>query len=252
MINSEYGLDVLNIAPQAEFPDDGGHAPLYLLIREHVITYEVLPEHRLDHRALKARFGVSTPQIREVCQILTSEGFLTHHPSRGFFVRPITVEQISDCYDWMLVVVRQAIAAHARSAISSAHEVSLPDIAIAGFAASGEAVQAVAAFEEGLLENIVATMRSCVGSRFFRLLLDRTYFLRRLALQDLDYLKEEYGDFLNLRTAFLAGDPVNATVFAESIVQRIRARAPDLVMTVKAMGLRAGIDKTEPRQPNSA
>lgn len=245
MINSECSLGAVNAASQANFPGDGGPAPLYLLIREHVITYEVLPDQRLDHRTLKARFGVSTAQIREVCQMLTSEGFLIHQPSRGFFVRPITVERISDYYDWMLVVLRQAIVALARELSYGTCETSLPDIRMPGTVTSVDAAQTVAEFEERLLGNIVGTMKSCVGSKLFRLLVDHTYFVRRLALQEPSYLKEELDDCLNLRKAFLATDCTNATIFAESIVKRIQARTPDLILTIKAMCLRAGIDKTE-------
>lgn len=67
-------------------------------IRSQIIAGEVLPGERLPEERVRAELGVSRSSLREAFRLLVQERLLMHQLSRGFFVRELSREDISDLY----------------------------------------------------------------------------------------------------------------------------------------------------------
>jgi len=54
---------------------------------------------RVNELVLAARLGISRGPVREACRSLVEAGLLETHANRGFFVRKLTLREVSDLYD---------------------------------------------------------------------------------------------------------------------------------------------------------
>lgn len=67
-------------------------------IREQIIAGSIAPGVRLPEERVRAELGVSRSSLREGFQLLIRERLVVHHLSRGFFVRELSRDDISDLY----------------------------------------------------------------------------------------------------------------------------------------------------------
>jgi len=68
-------------------------------LRRRILARELLPGERLVELGLAAELGVSRTPIRLAFEELEKQGFLERLPTRGFRVRELTVDDISDAID---------------------------------------------------------------------------------------------------------------------------------------------------------
>lgn len=68
-------------------------------LRRRIVAREFLPGERLVELGLAAELGVSRTPIRLAFEELEKQGFLERLPTRGFRVRELTVDDISDAID---------------------------------------------------------------------------------------------------------------------------------------------------------
>lgn len=68
-------------------------------LRRRIVARELMPGERLVELALAAELGVSRTPIRLAFEELEKQGFLQRLPTRGFRVRELTVDDISDAID---------------------------------------------------------------------------------------------------------------------------------------------------------
>jgi DNA-binding GntR family transcriptional regulator len=68
------------------------------LLRDHLLEGQLPPASRINESEVAARFGVSRTPLREALLGLEKEGLLDHAAGRGFFVRPLSVEEARDIY----------------------------------------------------------------------------------------------------------------------------------------------------------
>ena len=72
---------------------------VYERLKELAITFELLPGDRVNEVELAKRLEVSRTPLREALNRLTSEGFLSFIPGKGFFRRRLDVKEIFDLYE---------------------------------------------------------------------------------------------------------------------------------------------------------
>ena len=65
-------------------------------LKEEIVYWHYLPEHRLTEDELCKRFGVSRSPVREALRILTSDGFIKKLPNRSYAVKQYTAEEIEE------------------------------------------------------------------------------------------------------------------------------------------------------------
>lgn len=68
-------------------------------IERRILYGELRAGARLNENALAAELGVSRGPVREACRGLVEAGLLTVIVNRGFFVREISLKEVSDVYD---------------------------------------------------------------------------------------------------------------------------------------------------------
>lgn len=68
-------------------------------LRELIVQGELKPGEHVNEQPIAERLGVSRTPVRAALNILASEGFLTYHPNRGYFVRRFDLSEIMDAYE---------------------------------------------------------------------------------------------------------------------------------------------------------
>ncbi|MBK3745957.1 GntR family transcriptional regulator [Paraburkholderia aspalathi] len=76
----------------------------YQTIRKLLVEFKLKPEERLNEVQLSRLLGVSRTPIREALNRLTSEGFVTAVPNRGFFVRSLNIEGLIGLYELRSII----------------------------------------------------------------------------------------------------------------------------------------------------
>lgn len=67
-------------------------------LRERIVRGKIAAGSRINEVHLSAELAVSRTPLREALQALVGEGAVESQPRRGFFVRPLTVEEVRDIY----------------------------------------------------------------------------------------------------------------------------------------------------------
>jgi DNA-binding GntR family transcriptional regulator len=75
---------------------------VYQEIKRQVIRCELPPGEPLNERDVASRLGVSRTPLREALLLLTQDGSVIYYPSKGFVVKPITVEDSLDVLELRL------------------------------------------------------------------------------------------------------------------------------------------------------
>jgi len=71
---------------------------IFTLIRERIIAGRIAPDASIRQDALAAELGVSKIPLREALARLEQESLLVSHPNRGYFVRPLSAEEVEEVY----------------------------------------------------------------------------------------------------------------------------------------------------------
>ncbi len=74
-----------------------------------IIDGDLLPGAKLSQERVQEALGVSRGTLREAMQLLVRERLLVHEPSRGVFVRRLTLGDVSDLYAVRRVVECAAV-----------------------------------------------------------------------------------------------------------------------------------------------
>jgi DNA-binding GntR family transcriptional regulator len=82
---------------------------IHALLRERIVAGRVLPGSRLQDVQLAEELGVSRTPIREALLRLVREGLVENDPHRGFFVAPLSRQEVLETYPivWTLECLAQ-------------------------------------------------------------------------------------------------------------------------------------------------
>ncbi len=86
----------------------------YQKIKEQIVTLKLEPGQQVDEAGLAKELGIGRTPIREAFFRLASENLLQVVQSRGFFVRDITLSDLKDLFETMIILERAAVALAAR------------------------------------------------------------------------------------------------------------------------------------------
>lgn len=71
---------------------------VYARLKRRAMEFAFAPGEKVKERVLAAEFGVSRTPVREALNRLSTEGFVTFIPNRGFFCREVDTDQIAQTY----------------------------------------------------------------------------------------------------------------------------------------------------------
>ncbi|ABQ69373.1 MULTISPECIES: GntR family transcriptional regulator [Sphingomonadales] len=78
-------------------------------LREDIISCVLKPGEKLRFETLRSLYGVSYSTLREALSRLSAEGLVMSEGQRGFFVAPVTEEDLLDITDARVVLERECI-----------------------------------------------------------------------------------------------------------------------------------------------
>jgi len=71
---------------------------VHFLLQERIVKCDLLPGNRLQDVLLAAELGVSRTPVREALLRLEREGLVESDPNRGFFVAPLSRQEVLETY----------------------------------------------------------------------------------------------------------------------------------------------------------
>lgn len=83
-------------------------------IKSQIVSLTLEPGEQIDETAMGESLGIGRTPIRESLFRLAAEGLLRVKSGRGFFVRDITLSDIKDLFETLLILERAAVALAAR------------------------------------------------------------------------------------------------------------------------------------------
>jgi DNA-binding GntR family transcriptional regulator len=81
----------------------------YHLIRERIISMKMPAGSQVDERTLEKELSIGRTPIREAIQRLLAERLLDYFPGRGYFVKTISLQDIKDIFESMIILERTAV-----------------------------------------------------------------------------------------------------------------------------------------------
>jgi DNA-binding GntR family transcriptional regulator len=81
----------------------------YDLIRERIVTLQLLPGEQVDEALLEKGLSIGRTPIREALQRLTAEKLLDSVPGRGFYVRAVSIDDVKSLFEALTTMERFAV-----------------------------------------------------------------------------------------------------------------------------------------------
>ncbi len=103
-------------------------ASVVTTLKEEIVYWHYLPDHRLTEDALCKRFKVSRSPIREALRVLTSDGFIKKLPNRSYVVKQYSVEEIEELYEVRLALELYTVERLARKDLPMQDQSELEDL----------------------------------------------------------------------------------------------------------------------------
>ena len=86
----------------------------YQKINERITTLELRPGSQVDEGSLEELLSIGRTPIREALFRLTADGLVETVPKRGFFVKPITIDDVKSLFEAMIFSERSCAFLSAR------------------------------------------------------------------------------------------------------------------------------------------
>ena len=68
-------------------------------IRKIIFLNELRPGQKVAYRDMAKRLGVSLTPVVQALKHMEFLGLLQHEPNRGFFIKPIVVDEVSEAFE---------------------------------------------------------------------------------------------------------------------------------------------------------
>ncbi|EGF91713.1 bacterial regulatory protein, gntR family protein [Asticcacaulis biprosthecium C19] len=98
---------------------------IYALMRDRIISGVMPVDTAIRQDALAAELGVSKIPLREAFARLEQDGLLLYVTNRGFFIRPLSVDEVEEVYALRLKIEPDAVAEAATVATDKDKQVAL-------------------------------------------------------------------------------------------------------------------------------
>lgn len=90
-----------------------GATTIYSSLREDILTLRLSPGSAVDEVDIARQFGLSRTPVREALFMLSGEGLVRILPNRSSIISPLTMENMNDYLDTLLILTRSIMVAAA-------------------------------------------------------------------------------------------------------------------------------------------
>ena len=90
-----------------------GATTIYSSLREDILTLRLAPGSAVDEVDVARQFGLSRTPVREALIMLSGEGLVRFLPNRSSIIAPLTMENMNDYFDTLLILTRSIMVAAA-------------------------------------------------------------------------------------------------------------------------------------------
>lgn len=90
-----------------------GATAIYAALREDILTLRLAPGSAVDEVGIARQFGMSRTPVREALVMLSGEGLVRFLPNRSSIVSPLSMENLNDYFDTLLILTRAIMVAAA-------------------------------------------------------------------------------------------------------------------------------------------
>ena len=90
-----------------------GATTIYSSLREDILTLRLSPGSAVDEVDIARQFGLSRTPVREALVMLSGEGLVRFLPNRSSIIAPLTMENMNDYFDTLLILTRSIMVAAA-------------------------------------------------------------------------------------------------------------------------------------------
>jgi DNA-binding GntR family transcriptional regulator len=205
---------------------------VYDRLKKLLIDYRFPPSDRLQAAELAERLGVSATPVREALIRLYAEGMLMSIPHRGFFSKPLTLDEMSELHEMAFVLMRHAaernITAFTLSGMRKPAEFTFDaNGRIVGL--SPDALESYAEFVEQLFVRIVSMSENDAMIAVTRNFVDRTHYVRLLDLEIPGHIDEVASGISSLIERLQQADVAGTVDTLSRQLERTFAVLPELV-----------------------
>lgn len=92
---------------------------IFSLVRDRIVSGRIPVDVAIRQDALAAELGVSKIPLREALARLEQDGLLVSQANRGFFVRPLSADEVEEVYALRLKIEPEAVSMASRMATDS-------------------------------------------------------------------------------------------------------------------------------------
>jgi DNA-binding GntR family transcriptional regulator len=248
-LSSDRGTDTLQATAMTSSSTQRTKEGLvYQRIKALLVGHAFAPGEKILAHSLADRLGVSGTPVREALIRLQAENFLSATPNRGFFFKPINLDEMTDLYRFAFMLLRNSIEAAFGGGGMGGNGAAGNGMAGSngggGGGGGGGGVSVVipdtpasaditpdyyAAFIEELYTAIVSMAESRTMNEVMRNILERTRFVRRIDLELPGHLAEIRPLMAELVDLLRAGDTDGVLHNLAKQRKRKFAVLPDLV-----------------------
>ena len=177
----------------------------YTCLKAEILGNRLAPGFQTTEPEIAARLGMSRTPVREALIRLQNEGLVRLHPRRGFYVLPVSPDDMRDIYQLLIMLEPEAAAAVARRGLSQEEAARL--------AATGEAMEL--ALNEDRLDDWAAA-----DDNFHRMLLGMSNNARLISIVSTLF---DQAHRARMITLYLRKKPVQSTGEHKRILKAVRA-----------------------------
>lgn len=209
-------------------------ANAYQKLRGLLATSQLRPHEHLRISELAERLSVGITPLREALIRLAAEGLVTLHPKRGFFVKGLTADQLSELYVFANFLLRSSL----RWGTARIAPIGASSELVAGLTDARREQAAVAAARalELLNEQIVGLSGSTEMLRAIRGYNDRTSIARLIYVEQVEQV-ESTREHVRTMIDLLQSD--DRAAIAARLKQRFETKMLQVPWLVKEVASRA-------------
>ncbi|WP_137387632.1 GntR family transcriptional regulator [Rhodoligotrophos defluvii] len=202
---------------------------VYAAVQSMLARFDIKPSERVNEVELANRLGVSRTPVREALNRLSTEGFVTFVPNRGFYARSLELKNFIDLYELRAGVEGVAAAAACTVAEDAAIKALADDWNRTLDQVERMSGSALAEADERFHESLVALAGNEEMNKVIRNINLRIRFVRQCAIEQPEQRQATVSEHAGIVEALLRRDRAQARDLVEKHVSITAEKALDFV-----------------------